>query len=136
MPHIQVDKTVQMLVENSAQLLRGHGYEIVTEDKRLFPYFTPGLAALKAGRLLVFNISVFPVQGEFEQEATNLLNYFQEAVETNTPDSDPRVAFIEKVALVLAPESIEEKAPAGEIHWIGIGSPSDLADRFRRELSL
>jgi len=85
---------------------------------------------------LVFNISVFPLQGEFEEEISNILNYFQEAVETNTPDSDPRVAFIEKVALVLVPESIEGKAPMGDIHWISIGSPSDLAERLRRELSL
>lgn len=136
MSHIEIDKTIQMLVDNTTELLKGHGFEIVTEDKRLFPYFTPGLAALKDGRLLVFNISVFPVPGELQQEIQTLLNYFQEAVDTNTPESDPRVSIIEKVAVVLAPETIEDKAPAGDIHWIGIGSPGELSEKLRRELSL
>ncbi|MGI5836317.1 MAG: hypothetical protein ACOX87_07470 [Chloroflexota bacterium] len=136
MSHIEIDKTVQMMVDNASQLLKSHGFEIVTEDKKLFPYFTPGLAAMKSGRLLVFNISAFPIQGVFQEEISTIQSYFQEAVETNTPESDPRVAFIEKVAVVLAPESIEGQAPSGDIHWIGIGSPSQLADRLRQELSL
>lgn len=136
MSHIEIDKTVQMLIDNTSQLLKGHGFDIVTEDKKLFPYFTPGLAAMKSGRLLVFNISVFPVQGEFQEEIPTIQTYFQEAVETNTPESDPRVAFIEKVAVILAPETIEDKAPAGDIHWIGIGSPSELPGKLRQELSI
>ena len=136
MSHIEIDKTLQMLVDNAAELLKAHGYEIVTEDKQLFPYFTPGLAAIKSGRLLVFNISVFPIKGLFEEELPTIIDYFKDAVDTNTPESDSRVAFIEKVALVLAPETIEDKAPAGDIHWIGIQSPSELAEKLRRELSL
>lgn len=134
--HTQIDKIVQMLVDNSTELLKGHGFQIVTEDKKLFPYFTPGLAALKAGRLLVFNIAVLPMPGNFTQEIPNLQAYFQDAVDTNTPESDPRVEYLEKVAVVLAPETIEDKAPSGDIHWIGLGSPSELADKLRRELAL
>ena len=134
MSHIEVDKTVQMLVDNTAELLKGHGFEIVTEDKQLFPYFTPGLAALKDGRLLVFGIWVFPLPGEFQQEIPAIQDYFNGAVEQNTPESDPRVAFIEKVAVVLAPETIKDKAPAGDIHWIGIGAPGELSEKLYREL--
>lgn len=134
--HIQIDKILQMLVDNSTELLKGHGFQIVTEDKKLFPYFTPSLAVLKAGRLLVFNISVFPQHGEFEQEISTVQAYFQDAVDTNTPESDPRVEYLEKIAVVMAPETIEDKAPSGDIHWIGLGSPSELADKLRRELAL
>ncbi len=136
MSHIDIDKTLQTLVDNAAQLLSGHGYQIVTEDKKLFPYFTPGLAALKNGRLLIFALWICPNKGEFEQEIESIQSYFQDAVDQNTPDSDPRVQYFEKIAAVLAPESIEEMAPAGDIHWIGIGSPAELADRLRQELAL
>ncbi len=136
MSHIEVDRTVQMLVDSAASLLQGHGYQIVTEDKKLFPYFTPGLAALKEGRLLVLSVAVFPSKGQFQQEYDTIQSELREAVEGNTPESDSRVSFIEKVALVLAPEPIEGLAPAGDIHWIGIGNPGELADRLRRELAL
>lgn len=136
MSHIEIDKTLQLIVSNTAELLKGHGFQIVTEDKTLFPYFTPGLAALQSGRLLVFGIFVFPKEGEFLQEVETIQSYFNDAVEQNTPESDPRVQFIEKVAVVMAPESIEEQAPAGDIHWIGIGSPGELPDKLRHELAL
>ena len=136
MSHIDIDRTVQILVDNTTELLEAHGYAIVTEDKQLFPYFTPALAALKEGRLLVFTFAVFPVPGQFEQEVAAIQSILHESVEGNTPESDPRVSFIEKVAVVLAPDSIEEIAPAGDIHWIGIGSPGELADKLRRELAL
>lgn len=136
MSHIQIDKTLQMVVDNTTEQLKGHGFQIVTEDKALFPYFTPGLAAFKDGRLLVFGLWVFPRPGEFAQEIDSIRNYFQEAVENNTPESDPRVHILEKVAVVLAPETIEDKAPAGDIHWIGIGNLGELADKLRRELAL
>jgi len=136
MSHIEIDKTLQMMVDNLTQLLEAHGFQIVTEDKALFPYFIPSVAALKSGRLLVFNVSVFPMPGEFEQEVESIQQYFADAVDQNTPESDPRVQFIEKVAVVLAPERIEDKAPAGDIHWIGLGSPSELTEKVRRELAL
>ena len=136
MSHIQIDKTLQMLVDNTAQLLSGYGFQIVTEDKKLFPYYTPGLAALKDGRLLVFSFWVFPVAGEFEKELNAIQADLREAVEGNTPESDERVEFIEKVCVVLAPEKIEDIAPASDIHWIGIGTPGELADKLRTELAL
>ncbi len=136
MSHIEIDRTIQMMTSNLAQLLQSHGFQIVTEDKALFPYFTPGLAALNSGRLLVLGLSVFPKVGEFQQEISTIQDYFEDAIESNSPESDPRVQFMEKVALVLAPESIEDKAPAGDIHWIGLGNPSELAEKVRRELAL
>lgn len=136
MSHIEIDRTVQMMTSNLTELLKGHGFQIVTEDKALFPYFTPGVAAINSGRLLVFGLRVFPGVGEFQQEVGSIQSYFRDAVETNTPESDPRVQFIEKVALVLAPETIEDIAPAGDIHWIGLGNPSELAEKVRRELAL
>ncbi len=136
MSHIEIDRTLNLMVSNACELVKGHGFQIVTEDKALFPYFTPALAALKAGRLLVFGFFVYPRPGEFVDEIDPIRNYFQEAVENNTPESDPRVQIIEKVAIVLAPETIEDKAPAGDIHWIGLGSPTELAEKLRRELAL
>lgn len=136
MAHIDVDRTLQMLVDNATQLLKGHTFEIVTEDKRLFPHYTPGLAAIKNGRLLVFSIWVFPVKGQFQKELGTIQSDMQQAVEENTPESDPRVQFIEKVAVVLAPETIEDRAPAGDIHWIELGAPAELADKLRRRLAL
>jgi len=136
MSHIDIDKTVQTLVDNTSQLLSAHGYQIVTEDKKLFPYVTPALAALKDGRLLVFAVWVFPIKGEFEEDIVDIQNYFYEAVDENTPDSDPRVQYYEKVAIIMAPENIEDKAPAGDIHWIGIQSPAELADKLRQSLAL
>ncbi|MGE5619782.1 MAG: hypothetical protein ACM3US_11045 [Sphingomonadaceae bacterium] len=136
MSHTEIDKTLQMIVNNTTELLKGHGFDIVTEDKILFPYFMPGLAALRSGRLLVFGVFVFPKEGEFLEEIEAIQSYFNDAVEQNTPESDPRVQIIEKVALVMAPETIEDKVPAGDIHWIGIGSLAELTDRLRRELAL
>jgi hypothetical protein len=136
MSHIEIDKTMQMMVSNLTELLESHGFQNVTEDKALFPYFTPALAGINSGRLLVFGLFVFPKVGEFEKEIKEIQQYFTDAVEQNTPESDPRVQFIEKVALVLAPETIEDKAPAGDIHWIGLGSPSELAEKVRRALAL
>ncbi len=136
MSHIEIDRTLQMMTSNLTEQLNAHGFQIVTEDKALFPYLTPALAALNAGRLLVFGLWVFPKVGEFQPEIGAIQSYFRDAVENNTPESDPRVQFIEKVALVLAPESIEDMAPAGDIHWIGLGNPSELSEKVRRELAL
>ncbi len=136
MSHIEIDRTIQMMTSNLDELLKGHGYQTVTEDKQLFPYFTPAVAALQSGRLLVFGLWVFPSVGEFQPEIEAIQDYFRNAVEQNTPETDPRVQFVEKVALVMAPETIEDKAPAGDIHWIGLGNPSELADKVRHELAL
>ena len=136
MAHVDIDKTVMMLVDNTAQLLKGHGFEMVTEDKKLFPYFTPSLAALKDGRLLVFSISVFPSKGEFQKEADYILDVFKNAIGRNTPESNSRVHDVERVAVVMAPESIEGKTPSGDIHWIGIESTNELADMLRHHLHI
>lgn len=136
MAHLQARGTLQLLVENTLQVLTAHGYEIVTADKGMFPRSTPPLAALKGGRLLVFAFSVFPSTGEPQSEMESLRVGLEASVDENAPGSDPRVGHVEKVAVVMAPEGGADLLPGGDIHWIVADNLETLSEQLHGELAL
>jgi len=136
MTHRFLDEQTQRLVEIARNMAVAHGWEIVTEDKNLFPYVEPALAALKNGSLIVFAAKVFPRPGQFltPTELIHIRDDLNEFVEKNTPESDPRVSRIEKVAIVMTPEDVRAAAPVGDIVWIVVQTEDELPDALDQVL--
>ena len=130
MTHRQVDEILRRLKRIAEDYLVANGYQVVTEDKKIFPYVEPALAALRDGRLLVFSIKEFPSASQFlrPEELIHIRDDLKEFVEANTPDSDARVSRVETVALVMTPEEITVAAPVGDIKWLMVKQEDEVPD--------
>ncbi|MCL5959545.1 MAG: hypothetical protein M1358_09570 [Chloroflexi bacterium] len=136
MKHKILDEQTLRLLEIAGNLSRAHGWQIVTQDKRLFPHVEPALATLKNGTLGVFAIKVFPQPGQFlrPEELIHIRDDLDQFVRENTPEDDPRVERIEKVAVVMTPEDVRAVAPIGDIIWVVIRDEDALPDALDRVL--
>ena len=129
-----VDRKLRELVRVSEDLLKSHGYQIVTDDPKLFPNRRPGVAALKDGRLLVGSVAVFPRTGQLFDPAE--INRVRDELETvareNRPDRDPRVQHLEAIAVVQTPDDVRAAVPSGDIQWAVVQEPDELPEEFDR----
>lgn len=91
---------------------------------------------LKNGTLVVFAIKVFPRPGQFlrPEELIHIRDDLREFVETNTPESDPRIARVERVAIVMTPEDVKAAAPVGDIIWMVVQGEDELPDALDQVL--
>mgnify|MGYP005847102681 FL=1 len=130
MSHKLTDEQTRRLVQIATSMAQAHGWEVVTEDKRLFPHVEPALATLKNGTLVVFAVKVFPRPGQFlrPEELIHIRDDLAEFVDVNTPESDSRVSRIEKVAIVMTPEDVKAAAPIGDIVWIVVQDEGELPE--------
>lgn len=134
MTHKQLDERLRRVKQVAENYLRANGYEIVTEDKKLFPYVEPSLAALKQGRLLVFAITEFPSADQFlrPEEMIHIRDDLDEYISANTPESDERVKRVDRVALVMCPGDIIVASPIGDIKWLVFKTEDEVPDQLDR----
>lgn len=134
MTHKPLDERLQRAKEIAEDYLRANGYQIVTEDKKLFPYVEPALAALKQGRLLVFAIAEFPSAEQFlrPEELIHIRDDLDEFVRANTPESDERVKRVDRAALVMCPGDITVVSPVGDIKWLVFQVEDEVPEQLDR----
>ncbi len=134
MTHKPLDGRLRRLRQVAEEYLKANGYEIVDEDKKLFPYVEPALAALKQGRLLVFSITEFPSTDQFlrPEELIHIRDDLDEFVRVNTPESDERIQRVDRVALVMCPEDITVLSPVGDIKWLIVKTEDEVPEELDR----
>ncbi|MBI2954747.1 MAG: hypothetical protein HYY30_10575 [Chloroflexi bacterium] len=134
MNHKLLGERLERIRQIAENYLRANGYEIVTEDKKLFPYVEPALAALKQGRLLVFAMVEFPSAEQFlrPEELIHVRDDLEQFITENTPVSDGRVNRVDRVALVMCPEDINVLSPVGDIKWLIVQGEDQVPEEIDR----
>ena len=129
-----VEQQERALLQAAEDLLRSHGYTIVTADPQLFPRRRPSLAALKDGRLLVGIVATFPQPGAFcnPDQQQRLREELDILIEENRPDRDPRVSYVQAVAFVQTPNDVRAALPPDDVKWVVVQTPSELPAEFDR----
>lgn len=129
-----IDIEIQEMLDLAEELLVANGYDIVTEDRDIFPYSQPALAALKDGLLLVFSASVFRQSGQFlrPEELNHIREDLERWVGENTPESEPEVSEVHAVALVKTPDDVTIASPVHDIRWVTIKDVDELPDELGR----
>lgn len=130
----QVERERRELTRVSEDLLKSRGYQIVTDDQKLFPYRRPALAAMKDGRLFIGALAVFPRTGQFfdPAELNRVRDELDSIARDNRPDRDPRVQHLETIAIIQTPDDVRAAAPPGDIQWAVVQGPDELPEEFDR----
>ncbi|MGQ9676053.1 MAG: hypothetical protein ACUVX1_10360 [Chloroflexota bacterium] len=128
--------TAAKLLDTAASILTANGFELVTNDKRLFPSLRPDLAALKGGLLLVFAVKAFSAMGQFltASEMNDIRQELDRVVAKNNPSKDPRVKRVQPAALVMTPEDVVVHSEESDIQWLVVRDYDQLPEQMDRVL--
>ena len=133
----QDQNVVQEALGVAARMLEAYGFEIVTEDRRLFPQFEPSLAVLKDRRLLVFAASAYSSADLFlrPEELNEIREDLESLIAANQPSKDDRVREVEKIALVVTPGEITMASAEGDIKWLVVETADEVPEEMDRLFS-
>lgn len=128
--------TAAKLLDTAVGILTANGFEVVTNDQKLFPSLRPDLAALKGGLLLVFAVKAFSAMGQFlsASEINDIREELDRVVAKNNPSKDPRVRRVQRAALVMTPEDVVVQSEGSDIQWLVVRDYDQLPEQIDRVL--